>query len=235
MSPNALRRDRPWLLAYVLGLAPSALLGTALIGALVWCFLCFGLAATTAPQARLRHMAGLGLGLFGSLTLVFFQAWDLRPLALLLFIPPVVLWGLTRCFGPWCQSLFSRNPSLAALLCILGVLGPYALAAQRGTVPALNDDFLYAAGAPSSPAPLSDEARVAAIDIVRAALTERPTSEPIASVAELERGPTGRVYVSLIQSSRGKPGRRQRIRLARGVSEDASSRSCRSIADPAGV
>jgi len=193
----------PIPLVYVLGLLPSLLLNEGWVASLLWCAVVSAATRQTFPDGWTRHVAGALVALGGSVALLFFAGWDLRPLAVLLFLPGLVGWALvTR--SPGLLTSARRAPLLVALGYVAIVAGLYMAAARVGPFPSPHDDFLYPLLAAEVPDPLSAEERLAAVDVVRATIVGKPI-DAAALPPRLRETTSGRVWVSLF-----RPGRRAR-------------------------
>lgn len=155
---------------YMLSLALAIVMQTGWYGIFVWAILCYLGVERLFPRQRLRHVAGVLLNLFGAVTIIFLTAQEIRPVALILFIPGVVLVGLPPLLPERFQMAVARAPISALIFYIAATLGLYSFGAAAGSVPSINDDFLFSLLQDKAPEPLSGEERLAAIDIVDAVL-----------------------------------------------------------------
>ena len=194
---------QPIPLVYVFGLLPSVLLNEGWVASLLWCAVTTAAMRQTFPPTWQRHVAGALAALGGSLALLFFAGWDLRPLAVLLFLPAFVV-GALAMRSPRLLVTLARSPIAAVLLYAGSVFGLYFAGSTAGPLPPAHDDFLYGLRAVPTPDPLTEEERLAAIRVVQAAIGGRPVDVATLPGALLE-ATSGRVWVTLF-----RPGRRAR-------------------------
>ena len=194
---------------FLCGMLPSLVLAAGWQTSFVWAAVVSVGVYQVGPRGIGRSFGGGLLALLGSVALLFFSGWDLRPLALLLFLPAGVGWGLAQILGEPFVERVRRAPFLFAVLYCLAVLGPYQAGASFGPFPAINDDWLYGLRATATPEPLSQEEQLAALDVVHASL--RGESIDAGGLPErlLEPHPH-RLWVTLFRTAR-------RDRSARGM------------------
>ena len=113
-------------------------------GVLVWGTVCYLGAERLFPGIFLRHLWGALLSLFGAVVIIFLTALGLRPLAMLLFVPGVVLVGVLPLLSERKQRLVTSWPGPVLVLYVLATLGLYGFGAAFGPLPGINDDFLFA-------------------------------------------------------------------------------------------
>ncbi len=203
-QPHPPLRSLPF---YAIALLVPLLLGTGLLSCVAWSVLCaYGMQALF-PEARTRHVAGPLMATAGAIALVFFAAQGLRPLSLVLFAPWMVLVGLRQ--AKPLRNATSRLPILWVLLWAAAVAGFYDV----GPYPAPTDDFLFATRESPVPDALDEDARLAAIRVVRASLRGDSVSGELP--AALSEVPPGRVFVTLIRASK-------RDRIARGFGDEGT-------------
>jgi len=194
---------------FVCGLLPAVLLGAGYVSSLVWAAVVSAAVQQVADRGIGRALGAGLLALGGSLALMFWTAWGLRPLALLLFLPGFVGWGLAALLGERFVSAIRRLPLLFALLYALAVSVPYQAGVWFGPFPPIHDDWIYAVRANPTPEPLTEEERSAAIGVVRATLRGSPV-DPAELPERLRADHRYRVWVSLFRQAR-------RHRMARGM------------------
>ncbi len=188
------------VLFYLPTLLLVILLQAGLSGVLVWGILCYLGAERFFPRRPRRHLAGVVLNLFGAVCIIFLTANGVRPLALLLFVPGIVLAGVPPLLSPTARSRIEAAPISCAMLSMLSVLGLYSLGVWQGSLPAINDDFLFELRQDESPEPLSEAERLAAMAVVDAVLGGADLD--INSLpARLGSKHYGRVWVTLYRNS----------------------------------
>ena len=185
---------------YLLSLALVIVFRTGWSGVFVWGVICYLGAERLFPEHRLRHTAGVLLNLFGAVAIIFLTSLGLRPLAILLFIPGVILVGVPPLLSDRMQSAIARSPMIVMSIYIIASLSLYGLGAKYGELPSINDDFLFYLLQDESPEPLSEQERLAAIDIIDAVLGGNQVN-PASLPERLNDRHYGRVWVTLYRNS----------------------------------
>ena len=207
MTENRARPSWSWLPLYAVALVLPASLGSGQIGALAWSLACFFAAEAAFRGARTRHLAGALLATVGALALLFLTGSGMRLVAGLLFVPGALFWGLAQ--RPALRRALQAVP-LGTVLVYGGIVyGLFAL----GPFPTPNDDFLYALRASPVPEALDEEARRAAVALVRAVATGQEVDHATAPEA-LQAEPEGRVFVTLF-----RPATRHRLVRGEGTED----------------
>ena len=196
---------RPLPFVFVLGLLPSVLTGDLWVATLIWTAVVSAATAQIVPEGWTRQIGGGIVALGGSLALMHFAAWELRPLAVLLFLPGLLGWVVVARGGERAGAALLRAvryaPPLTGVAYALIVLGTYQLGASSGAWPQVNDDFLYPMRETPPPAPLTEEEQLAAIDVVRAAIRGHAVDLG-ALPPRLQQPSEGRIFVTLHRPAR---------------------------------
>jgi len=188
------------VLLYLLSLVLVIVFRVGWSGVLVWGLVCYLGAERLFPGMRLRHLCGSLLSLFGAVVIIFFTALSLRPLAMLLFLPGIVLVGVLPLLTTRIQEIVGRSPVTVLILYLLATLGFYGFGATLGPLPGINDDFLFALVQEEPPEALSEEERAAAIDIINDVLGGAQV-DPSTLPPRLAKRHYGRVWVTFYRRS----------------------------------
>ena len=155
------------ILLYLVSLMVVGVFRVGWSGVLVWGIVCYLGTERLFPGVFLRHLWGALLSLFGAVVIIFLTALGLRPVAMLLFVPGIVLVGVPPLLSERMQGIVARSPGPALVLYVLATIGLYVFAAALGPLPSINDDFLFALVREEAPEALSEEERNAAIDVIQ--------------------------------------------------------------------
>ncbi len=185
---------------YMLSLVLVIMVRTGWSGVFVWGVICYLGAERFFPGQRFRHVAGVLLNLYGALAIIFLTSVDLRPLAILLFVPGAVLAGVPPLLSERLQRAITRSPMVVMSLYVVVSLGLYGLGAKYGELPSINDDFLFSLLQDETPERLTEQERLAAIDVIDAVLGGNQVN-PASLPERLTDRHYGRVWVTFYRNA----------------------------------